>query len=308
VKNDKSAEELLITNSLTLPQIIERLDLIKSLLSSEKIEFTEAQLQKLAKIIDKSNYNSDNGDNEIDKLLKSFTPVSEKYFDNEKLKRLYEKLRASEELEGIQKINIKPKILRSSANFKNLENSIKSETEIKSTGDNSFRLIYPKEKNKDRETQIEFEIKINDNKIEILFSKTYKESNLDKMKPEDGLFPEEIQITMFKKLLESYPTIKEKIKSAKKINCTRDNILNQKSLSLVGKYLQEKIDDPNNLESKKFLESTPNQNNSHNFINQLSEIIGVEIKPSAPPKLKNIEVIGAYSLKQTFKSSEKQQS
>jgi len=319
-----STSDLLKTNSLTRQQIFERLDLIKSLLEKKEVEFTKEEENKLEKLIERSNYlyedstgkkrEQEDESNELQSLIREIEiitkQVSEKYLTNEALAEIAKNTKKEfiEQKEIDLKIREPRTAIRSTSSAEEIKRVVYENTIVIKKDQNNFTLQYPKAKRSNRDsresiqdnsTDFLFSIKFHDNKAEFIFEKIFKESSPDKMNPQDHLFPEEIQITMLKKLIDSNPEVQEKIRDARKINCIQSTIINQETLLRMSKYLELRSENPNDLDSKKYLSSSPNQSNTQNFMNQLQHVFGIEILNSTPPKV----ICGAKtasSLKQTF--------
>ena len=200
--------------------------------------------------------------------------------------------------------------IRITSSGERLKEAVYANTEIVKNDDSSFSIQYPfktdeseNSKKKDKEensTNFLFSVKFRDDKVEFIFEKTFKESDPKNMRDEDRLYPEEIQITMLKKLIDSNAEVLEKLRDARKINCIRSSIINEETLLRMSKYLELRSENPNDHESKKYLSSSPNQSNTQNFINQLKHVFGIKISNSTPPSV----ICGprvAESLKQSFK-------
>ena len=327
--NDKtlSASDLLKTNSLTRQQIFGRLDLIKSMLEKGEVEFTKQEEDKLKKLIDKSGYldedstgNTRDDEDELESALREIEIItkqeSEKYLTKEAFDKIAKNTREiSNELNETDEEVLDLKIreqrtnIRITSDAENLKEAVYANTKIAKNDDSSFSIHYPfktyegrdsKKKYKEENfTNFLFSVKFRDNKVEFIFEKIFKESNPKNMKDEDRLYPEEIQIIMLKKLIDSNAEVLEKIRDARKINCIQSSIINQETLLRMSKYLELRNENPNNLESKKHLSSSPNQSNTQNFINQLKHVFGIEISHSTPPSVICKSKI-ALSLKQSF--------
>jgi hypothetical protein len=313
-----SAEDLLKTNSLTHQQILERLALIDNLLITESIKFDEQQIEKLLKLVEKSGYKplySNAEENDVDDLISKvddlisklddeydFTKTeSEKYLSNEELTKLYKSLKEDKDLD--LKIREPRTEIRTTKDAERLKEAIYSKTKITQIDKDNFSIEYSDNKDSagqdDNYIEFLFGIKFENNKVKFIFEKTFQGANPEKKNSPERLYPEEIQIMMLKKLIEENSEILEKIKSARKINCIRSSIVNDETVFGISKYLELRIKEPNNLESKKYLSSTPNQSNTENFMNQLVYEFGINIAYSTPPTVlyENKE---AVALKQTF--------
>ena len=335
-----SNTELLKTNSLSYQEIIERLDLIYNLLIDDPEKFNAEELIKLEKLIEKSNFRDilhakevKNSEDNLTFLLEQADRVtqaqedakslsekndeltsikSSKYFSGEQLDLIAKNIKRlldggnkkTQEDNSLIFKNREPRTqIRITPDSEHRKEIIFSETKIIEDDENNYTLKYPdKEDDTSNYTNFLFSIKFRDNKVEFIFEKVFKESDPSKMKEEDFLFPEEIQIAMLKKLTTQKPEILEKIKSSRKINCTQSLITNQETLLRMAKYLELRADNPKDLESKKYLSSSPNQSNTQNFMNQLNHVFGIEISNSTPPKV----ICGyrdASTIKQTFITS-----
>ena len=313
-----SADDLLKTNSLTHQQILERLILIDTLLIKNEVTFNDQQIEKLLKLVEKSGYKpmySDTETNDLDDLILKVDDLilkaddeygfantkSEKYLSNEELTKLYKTLREGKDLD--LKIREPRTEIRATKDAKKLKEVVHSKTKITEIDKNNFSIEYSNIKDSagpdDDYIEFLFGIKFEDNKVKFVFEKTFQGADPEKKNSQDRLYPEEIQITMLEKLTKENPEISKKIKSARKINCIRSSIVNDKTAFGISKYLELRIKEPNNLESKKYLSSTPNQSNTENFMNQLIHEFGIEIIASTPPSVLYENKV-AVALKQTF--------
>jgi len=322
-----STSDLLKTNSLTRQQIFERLDLIKSLLEKKEVEFTKEEENKLQRLIDKSRYLDEDStgktrddEDELESVLREIEIIdkheSEKYLTKEALDKIAKNtIEISNEISGTDQEVLDLKIreqrtgIRITSSGERLKQAVYANTEIVKNDDSSFSIQYPfktdeseDSKKKDKEensTNFLFSVKFRDDKVEFIFEKTFKESDPKNMRDEDRLYPEEIQIIMLKKLIDSNPKVLEKLRDARKINCIQSSIVNRETLLRITKYLELRNENPNDLESKKHLSSSPNQSNTQNFMNQLKHAFGIGISYSTPPSV-ICDTITASSLKQTF--------
>jgi hypothetical protein len=313
-----SAEDLLKTNSLTHQQILERLTLIDNLLITESVKFDEQQIEKLLKLVEKSGYKpmySNAETNDFDDLISKVDDLilkvddeygfantkSEKYLSNEELTKLYKTLREDKDLD--LKIREPRTEIRATKDAKKLKEVVHSKTKITQINKDNFSIEYSDHKDSagpdNNYIEFLFGIKFKDNKVKFIFEKTFQGADPEKKNSQDRLYPEEIQITMLEKLTKENPEISKKIKSARKINCIRSSIVNDKTAFGISKYLELRIKEPNNLESKKYLSSTPNQSNTENFMNQLIHEFGIGISDSTPPTVLYESKI-TVALKQTY--------
>lgn len=337
MKSIQSNSDLLKTNSLTLEKIIERIDQIKSLLENEEVEFTKKEEEKLKKLIEKTDYLKKiaqnkirNDKNDLESLLiesqrlieeisidenieDQIKEKSEKYFPIESLSQIAKNTK--EEFGGeVGDLDLKIREPRTAIRLTQDSEIIKEivylKTKIIKIDQDNFTLQYPESEMGDKDsikggednfTNFLFSIKFRNDKAEFIFEKIFKENDLTKMTPQDHLFPEEIQIEMFKKLINNNPEVLEKIKSARKINCIQSTIINRETLLRISNYLELRTQNPDDLESKKYLSSSPNQSNTQNFMNQLQHVFGIEISNSNPPKVLCVTQKSS-SLKQTFNS------
>lgn len=274
-----SATDLLKTNSLTREQVIKRLHLIENL--KGKVEFNEKQQEKLEKLINKCKGSNSEENQEFGKT------ESEKYLSNEELSQLYINLRNGKASD--LKIREPRTEIRTTKGAEKLKEIVRSKTKIIKIDEDHFTVKYPDDSDSvipdANYIEFLFGIKFEDNKVKFVFERTFQGANPEKMNSQDRLYPEEIQITMLKKLIKENPEILEKIKSARKINCIQATIINEKTLLGVSKYVELRIKEPDNLESKKHLSSTPNQSNTENFMNQLIHEFGIGILDSTPPSV-----------------------
>ena len=288
-----SARDLLKTNSLTRQQIIERLDLIERL--EGKVIFNEQQQDKLEKLINKCK------DLILEENQEFGKTESEKYLSNEELTQLYMNLRGGKSSDlKIRKPRTEIRITKDAEKLKEI---VYSKTKIIKIDDDNFAIKYPDDSDSNipdaNYIEFMFGIKFEDNKVKFIFERTFQGANTEKMNSQDRLYPEEIQIVMVKKLIKENPEILEKIKSTRKINCIQSSIVNEETLIGISKYLELRIKDPDNLESKKYLSSTRNQSNTENFMNQLMHEFEIAISESTPPSVLYQSKI-TLALKQTF--------
>lgn len=328
-------DQLLNTNSLTHKEIILRLDEIYNLLKDEKIEFDDKQLAKLEKIIEKSRYKELDEDYDRsqelpthteypdeEKFLRSARFLSEKYLTKKEVESFIKKI--NEEISKISKQYNDPEnynitirapraSIRCSKNAQHLKKIIADNTSvIKSDSEEDlFILKYPDKisetaQQDTQDTMFNFSVKIVDNKFKIIFSVTFKEDNPEKMTPQDHLFPEEIQMAMFEKLMTLYPELETKLTTARKIDCIRQNITNPNSLVRISTYFECTSQNPETQSKmKSMIDSSPNQSNSQNFINQLKSKYSLNLEALSPKTL-IYRNLGIANLKQTYvKSIEK---
>lgn len=320
-------DELLRTNSLTHKEIILRIDYIKELLSSAEVEFDEKQLIKLEKLIEKSRYKqlgieydrSKEIPDQID-FFETQTPtqhykaLSEKYLTKKEIESMNKKIKGSLCFDDSDlKLRAPRESVRESDNAKYLKEIVSSKTKIKNNSPQQgfFTLEYPsydssvsvfseRRFNQSRITFFKIIVNFVDDKFKITFCNTFKEDNIFKMKPEDHLFPEEIQMAMFEKLISQYPEIEKKLKTAKKIDCIRSNVENSNSLARISRYFEHIKDNPQDtVMAKADLGSSPNQSNTQNFMNQLKIKFGLDLE-ALPPKTIVNHFAKAINLKQTF--------
>jgi len=311
-------DELLRTNSLSHKEIILRLDYIKELLSKEEIEFNDKQLIKLEKLIDKSRYNE--LDEEYDRLkeipdqinysndekaLKMLETLSDKYLTKEEIELINPKIKEDANYTG-HELKLRPprQDLRESDNAKHLKGIVFNKTKLKKIPqyEYCFTLKYPSQDNHYNKSKTSFKLLLNivDDKFKITFCETFKEDDQKKMKPEDYLFPEEIQMAMFEKLITQYPEMGEKLKTARKIDCIQRGVMNDNSLARISVYLDHIKDNPEDkIKIKETLSSSPNQSNTQNFMNQLRLKFNLKID-ALPPKVLVSRLIKVANLKQTF--------
>jgi hypothetical protein len=233
----QSNSDLLKTNSLTLEQIIEKLDLIKSLLENEEVEFTKEEEEKLEKLIEKTDYlykdSTDkirDDEDELELILSEIEIItkqkSEKYLTKEALAEIAKNTK--EEFGGEGDLDLKIReprtAIRLTQDSEIIQEIVYLKTKIIKIDQDNFTLQYPESEMGDKDsikggednfTNFLFSIKFRNDKAEFIFEKIFKENDLTKMTPQDHLFPEEIQIEMFKKLINNNPEVLEKIKSAR---------------------------------------------------------------------------------------------
>lgn len=310
-------DELLVTNSLSHKEIILRLDYIRDLLSKGELEFDEKQLIKLEKLIEKSRYNELDEDYDRSKEIPSQIEypkdeeiyrttgfLSEKYLTKKEIASTNLKIKKAI-FSKYPNLELRPyrETIRTSENAEDLKKIVISKTKIKkySSEEDFFKLKYPVTDSDDKSiTDFKLKIKITDNKFKIMFYRTFKENDPLKMKPEDYLFPEEIQMAMFEKLISQYPEILKKLTTARKIDCVQVAVVNENSLARISKYLDHIKDNPEDrVEIKSILDSSPNQSNTQNFMNQLKLKFNLQID-ALPPKTLVNRLISAVNLKQTF--------
>ena len=317
-------DELLATNSLNHKEIILRLDYIKDLLSKGELEFDEKQLIKLEKLIEKSRYNELDEDydrsKEIpdqieypkdEKIYRTAGFLSEKYLTKKEVGSLIKNIKAlvgDEKSEDPKSFDTSIRSIRTSIrcseNAQHLKKIIAENTSVIKSDEeeNLFILKYPDKtsKIKDHNTMFDFSVKIINDKFKIIFSKTFKENDSLKMKPEDHLFPEEIQMAMFEKLMSLYPELETRLTTTIKIDCIQENIINLNSLVRISKYFDHTSQNPEfQSEMKSILDSSPNQSNTQNFMNQLKLKFNLKID-ALPPKNSVNRLINAVNIKQTF--------
>lgn len=312
------ADELLRTNSLSHKEIILRIDHIRKLLSNKEVAFDEKQLRKLQTIIEKSRYKElgddfdrskeipDQIDYSITSTLTHDTKgISEKYFTRKEIESINEKIQKKLDSRNLD-LKLRPprESIRESDNAKYLKQIVFNKTTVKkdSPQQGFFTLEYPSDDESvypPRETFFKIIVNFEDEKFNIKFLSTFKENDSLRMKPEDHLFPEEVQMAMFENLITQYPQIEEKLKTAKKINCIQDNIINDNSLARISRYLGHIKDNPLDREAKKDLISSPNQSNTQNFMNQLKLKFDLDLE-ALPPKTLAYRYGKAINLKQTF--------
>lgn len=275
-ENELIIKDLLSTNGLNRNQIEERLKLIE-LKKIEGLAFDEEDENKLSRIVAKlSNPQVIN--------------LSEKYIGNDTIKEVSEKLIPNYDVV----IKKKPpwdaiRISGKDVNFLKKQN---------------VKIVFDKEDDVEK-YQIDFDqeflnckmkILIKDDKFEIHFLSTFLQGKIGG----GGSLPhtEEIQMAIFKQLIEKYPDVRKKLVSANKINFLQNDIVEKTSRNYIGEYLKLNSD---GTVDKSLLESTPVSGNSYNFLNHLKKEYGLVIKEIRSPKV----IISdcphpELSIKQTF--------
>jgi len=156
---------------------------------------------------------------------------------------------------------------------------------ISETNNCTFKLCY-----RSINQNFEYQIKFIKNKCDFIFEFVFPSRDSGA----NNLFPEEIQLAMFEKLIENFPEALDRLYKVSKINSKQSEIINEHSLFIISKYLHLKsLQDsemggltarvPN--DNKTLLYSTPNQSNSDNFLNQLTEKYGLGQRNKTPPKV-----------------------
>lgn len=136
----------------------------------------------------------------------------------------------------------------------------------------------------------EYQIKFSKNKCDFVFEIVFPSKKSSKI----NLFPEEMQLAMFDKLVENSPEVLDKLHQVSKINLTQSGIVNDHSRFLISKYFNLKSLQDSEVEApfarapidhKILLNSSPNQSNSDNFFNQLTAKYNLGQQNKTPPKV-----------------------
>ena len=141
-----------------------------------------------------------------------------------------------------------------STNFLDLDFS--NHLKIERIDENQYSLNY----NKGLEN-FTMTLKFKNNKCKILFKRTFSSNK--------SYHPEEIQIAM---LVELFPEIVKKLSLIQELDLERDSIINSKTLDILSKFTNLNFA-PTREANKNFFPSTPNGNNSMNFLNQLKKLL-----------------------------------
>ena len=131
--------------------------------------------------------------------------------------------------------------------------------EIKKIDENQYSLNYIKELENFAMT-----LKFKNDKCKILFKSTYPTNK--------SYHPEEMQIAMLIELFSEFPEISEKLLLIQELDLERESIINSKTLDILSKFTNPKFA-PTRDVNRNFFPSTPNGNNSMNFLNQLKKLL-----------------------------------
>ena len=286
--NPKTSQ-LLTTNGLALQEIKERVELLESSIS-EGLVLDQESLKKLARIKEKIQISKEFED--AIKALKDFADgsLSEKYLSPYLLQYFAKDIEKI--LDPVKEDEIKIHSPRKSLRItKNREKEMEivgnmtQITKITEGDDVAFKLKF-----RDLGQKFEYQVKFSKNKCDFVFEIVLP----SKKSSEINLFPEEIQLAMFDKLVEKFPQVLDKLRDVSKINLTQSEIVNDHSRFLISKYLQIKSLQDSEAEApfarvpidhKILLNSSPNQSNSDNFFNQLTAKYNLEQQNKSPPKV-----------------------
>jgi len=257
------ADEL---KKLTIDELLEISHLCRSeieqrvLIADEKFkectELDEKNQAKLFKI--KTKLERGNGIGDIDDL------INQKYLSPALMLRLSNSLGDESYSTPEEKENTKIKSQEelpyresNSTNFPHLDFS--NHLKIERIDENQYSLKYKKELENFAMT-----LKFKNNKCKILFECTFSKNK--------SYYPEEMQIAMLKKANELFPEIGKKLSLIQELDLERDSIVNSKTLDILSKFTNPKFA-PTREVNRNFFPSTPNGNNSMNFINQLKKLL-----------------------------------
>lgn len=300
--NPKTSQ-LLTTNGLTLQEIKERVESIE-LSVGQGLELDQESLKKLVRIKEKIQKSKEL--EEAIKARKGFADgyLSEKYLSPYLLKYFAKDIKKSSDpvKEDEIKIHGPRTLLRITQDPESDMQKVAMNTQItkiEEGGDLAFKLrhVYSNQ-------NFEYQVKFSRNKCDFVFEGVFPSRNFSEIK----LFPEEIQLAMFDKLVENFPQVLDKLRDASKINLTQSGIANDHSRFLISKYLQIKsLPDSEAkapfarvpIDYKILLNSSPNQSNSDNFFNQLTAKYSLEQQNENPPKVV-CDVVWNPSLKQSI--------
>ena len=295
--NPKTSQ-LLITNGLTLQEIKERVESIE-LSVDEGLELDQESLKKLARIKEKIQISKEFED--AIKAKKGFKEglLSEKYLSPFLLQYFAKNIKRK--LEPVTEDEIKIRSPRTSLRItKDRESDMKKVgnnteiTKIIEGDDVAFKLRHIHS-----DQNFEYQVKFSKNKCDFVFEIIFPSQKSSEI----NLFPEEIQLAMFDKLVEKFPQVLDKLRDVSKINLTQSEIVNNHSRFLISKYLQDsQVKGPFTtvpIDHKILLNSSPNQSNSDNFFNQLTAKYSLEQQNKTPPKVV-CDFVWDVSLKQSI--------
>ena len=109
-----------------------------------------------------------------------------------------------------------------------------------------------------------FTLKFKNDKCKILFRSTYSGNK--------SYHPEEMQIAMLIELFSEFPEISEKLSLIQELDLERSGIKNYKALDILSKFTNPEFA-PTREANRAFFPSTPNGNNSMNFLRQLKKLL-----------------------------------
>lgn len=215
-----NSDSLLKTRSLTRIVIEQNVAKFESLLANG-FKPTQEVYEKYQKLKTK-----------LSRSIKGVFPISEKYFSDDDYKAIASKINFSENGSQIPKITRLKLSLRATPNRDHLISLVKDKTNIQLLSFRSYRVSYLSGGN-----EVIFDLSFEDNKARISMISSYFK-NYPNAKTDGDLFPEEIQIAMFKKLIAEHPDVLLEFKNAKKVVVYRKNIANQLSKKNIKQYLE----------------------------------------------------------------------
>ena len=251
-------DELLEISHLNRSEIEQRV-LIAEEKFKECAEPNEENQAKLSKI--KTKLERGKGIGDIDDL------INKKYLTPELMLRLSESLGNESYSTPEEKKNTKiknqeylPYRESNSTNFSHLDFS--NHLKIKKIDENQYSLKY--KKGLENSENFAMTLKFKNNKCKILFESTFSKNK--------SYHPEEMQIAMLKKASELLPEIVEKLSLIQELDLERESIINSKTLDILSKFTDPNFA-PTSEVNKIFFPSTPNGNNSMNFLRQLKKLL-----------------------------------
>lgn len=281
--------QLLTTNGLTLQEIKERVESIEFLVG-KGLELDQESLKKLARIKEKIQKSEELEDAiKVERVYKDGS-LSEKYLSPFLLQYFAKDIVSIVDpvKEDEIKIHGPRTLLRITKNRESDMQKVAMNTQItkiKEGDDLAFKLRHIHSNQ-----NFEYQVKFSKNKCDFIIEGVFPSRNFSEIK----LFPEEIQLAMFDKLVENFPQVLDKLRDVSKINLTQSEIVNDHSRFLISKYLQIKSLQDSEVEApfttvpidhKILLNSSPNQSNSDNFFNQLTAKYNLEQQNKTPPKV-----------------------
>ena len=255
-------DELLEISHLNRSEIEQRV-LIAEEKFEEGAEVDKKSQEKLSKI--KTKLERGKGIGDIDDL------INKKYLTPELMLQLSTRLAKESYSTPEEKKNTKIKNQEylpcrnsNSTNFSHLDFS--NHLRIKKIDENQYSLKY--KKGLENSENFAMTLQFKNNKCKILFESTFSKNK--------SYHPEEMQIAMLKKASELLPEIVEKLSLIQELDLERESIINSKTLDILSKFTDPNFA-PTSEVNKIFFPSTPNGNNSMNFLNQLIK----ELLPNA---------------------------
>ena len=250
--------ELLEISHLNRSEIEQRV-LIVDEIFKEFPELDKENQEKLLKI--KTKLERGNGIGDIDDLInqKYLSPALMLQLSNSLADESYS---TPEEKENTKIKNQEELPCRelNSINFSYLEFS--NHLKIEMIDENQYSLKYNKGlKNSEN---FAMTLKFKNNKCKILFKSTHSANK--------SYHPEEMQIAMLKKASELFPEIGKKLSLIQELDLERESITNSKTLDILSKFTNPEFA-PTREVNRDFFPSTPNGNNSMNFLNQLKKLL-----------------------------------